>query len=102
MTITFGERLKWAREKNTMSVENMAKELNISFSSYYKYERNEREPNFDMLIRISAILNISIDYLLGINVDTDIHIDNWLLEINYSSNNKKEAMKTIWEQVKKL
>ena len=45
----------------------LAKILNVSLSSYQKYERekNSVTPSLDVLNRISDYYNVTIDYLLG-------------------------------------
>lgn len=43
----------------------MAKSLNISRVAYTNYELGNREPDFDTVMRISKILGVTVDYLLG-------------------------------------
>lgn len=46
----------------------MASELGISFWTYRSYElsgKNGREPNHEMLVKISEVLNVKVGYLLG-------------------------------------
>jgi transcriptional regulator with XRE-family HTH domain len=100
--ITFGKRLQNIRERQNITVEEVSDKLSISASGYKKYERNEREPKFELLIKISEILSVSVDYLLGINKISKDPIENWLIDIHLSTENKKEVMKNIWKQVNKL
>jgi transcriptional regulator with XRE-family HTH domain len=103
MTSTFAERLRYIRNQNNLTMEEAASKLDLSTSGYGKYERNERQPSFEVLVRISKVFNISSDFLLGVNATkNEESVEDWLLEINYSSEMKKEAMKNIWEQVKNL
>jgi transcriptional regulator with XRE-family HTH domain len=61
---TFGERLKNLRKSKKMKQEDLAEVLNISKSAVGMYERNEREPSYEMLESISNYFNESIDFLL--------------------------------------
>ncbi|MDR3021913.1 MAG: helix-turn-helix domain-containing protein [Clostridiales bacterium] len=44
--MTFGEKLKIAREKQFLSQEAMAKELGVSFSTVNRWENGKIEPNY--------------------------------------------------------
>ena len=62
---TFGKRLRSAREQaGYRSAESFAHALHIEPHTYRKYERGAAEPNFETLVRIKELLNISADYLL--------------------------------------
>ena len=61
------EKLKQLRTNKKLSQNELAKILNVSLSSYQKYERekNSVTPSLDVLNRISDYYNVTIDYLLG-------------------------------------
>lgn len=61
----FKERLRYTRELREMSQKEMAKKLDIAATTYRNYENTNREPNYDILVNISKVLNVSVDYLLG-------------------------------------
>ena len=63
--MTFGERLRVLRLEKKLTLRELAKELDISFSALGKYERNERQPDFETLEKLADYFNVSIDYLLG-------------------------------------
>ncbi len=73
---TVGERLKQLRLSKKMTQEALAKKLGVSISTVGMYERGQRNPDNEMLIKISKVFNISIDNLLGVrelsNEATDI------------------------------
>lgn len=60
-----GNRIKKLREEKNMKQEELAKILSISPSSIGMYERDEREPNDDLKLKLANFFNVSIDYLLG-------------------------------------
>ncbi|WP_276691198.1 YopX family protein [Acidaminococcus massiliensis] len=66
----FSKSLKYYRRKaGFSSAKEFATRLGLSYSTYVAYENTDREPRFDVLIKIADILNVSIDELLGRNSD---------------------------------
>ena len=63
--LTFGERLKKLRLERNLTQEALAEKLQIVKSTIAKYEKNTREPEFEILIKIADFFNTSTDYLLG-------------------------------------
>lgn len=61
----FGKRLRAARIARKYTQQRMADILTISLNSYQKYEQGERNPSFDILVKIADTLNVSIDWLLS-------------------------------------
>lgn len=51
----------------------LANRLNISQQAISKYEKEERDPDIDVLIRIAKLFNVSSDYLLGITNTRSIY-----------------------------
>ena len=68
----FSENLKRIRETRGYTQKEMAEQIPVSRTGYWYYEKNEREPDFNTLIRISKILEVSTDELLGINEKEDV------------------------------
>ncbi len=62
---TFADRLKFARQKTGLSQRAFAPKLNMSQNGYALYETGQRDPSIPTLIRLSKILNRSVDWLLG-------------------------------------
>lgn len=63
--IKIGERMKEERKKSGMTQREMAKRLNLSFSTYSNYENNYREPPMDIIKNFCEILSLSVDDLLN-------------------------------------
>ena len=61
----FAERIYELRQENTLSRAELALKLNVSVRLISYWENGQRECDFDMLIKISDLFLISIDYLLG-------------------------------------
>ena len=61
----FSKRLRAVRMKRKYTQQQMADLLTVSLNAYQKYEQGERSPALETLVRISDILKVPIDYLLG-------------------------------------
>ena len=61
----FSKRLNGVRNEKNLSRSELATKLNVSPRLICYWENDERECSFDMLLKISEVLDVSIDYLLG-------------------------------------
>ena len=59
-------RLKELRESKGMNMREVARQLNIPYTTYVNYEKGTREPNSEMLIKIARLYGVTIDYVIGI------------------------------------
>lgn len=64
---TIGERIAYKRMLKEMKQEDLAKKLNITRNALSQYEKNKRNVPLDIIVKISKILKVPTDYLLGIN-----------------------------------
>ena len=69
----FAENLRVYRERMKLSRKEIAALLSISIQAYGHYENGEREPKLEMLVKIATLLHVSVDDLLGYQVDTYGH-----------------------------
>lgn len=60
-----GENIKKYRKKNNISLENLAKLLNVTQSCINRYEKGSIEISTYNLYKISEYLNVSIDELIN-------------------------------------
>ena len=70
-----GNILKTLRERHDYNQDYVADKVNINRSTYANYERESREPNIAMLIKLADLYGISVDYLLGHTSDKDMPED---------------------------
>ena len=63
-----GNHLKQLREIKGISQKQVAKELMLPYNTYRNYENNVNEPNNEMLVRLAIYFNVSVDYLLDLNL----------------------------------
>lgn len=66
------EKLKEIREKTHMNKKEFAEYIGIKYTTYNNYETGTREPSSDFLILISSKFDVSIDYILGIQSESEI------------------------------
>lgn len=57
-------RLRELRLATGMQQQEAAKKLNIPGSTYAGYERGEREPRINVLIKLADYFHVSVDYLI--------------------------------------
>lgn len=61
----FSERVRKLRLDNNMTMDALAEKLNITKSRISMWENNGTVPREDVLIQLSRLYGVSIDYLLG-------------------------------------
>ena len=61
----FAKRMKKLRQDKKMTMDELAKTLNVSKSRVNMWENNGSVPRKDTLLAISSFFNVSTDYLLG-------------------------------------
>ena len=89
--INLGKKIKEYRKLNNITQQELANKLGISRSTLSYYENGEVEPNIYTLLKLSEIMNCSMDYLFSIEV-----LDNTDVKIDYSSyiNNNEKTINT--------
>ena len=61
----FFERLVYLREEKGFTRKQLAEKLGVSIRLVSYWENNQRECDFNMLIKIADVLDVTIDFLLG-------------------------------------
>nr|DAO95738.1 MAG TPA: Repressor protein CI [Caudoviricetes sp.] len=60
-----GDTLKQLRMKQGLTSEELCSKIGIKGGSYRNYERNDRKPDYDTLVKLSDFYGVTTDYLLG-------------------------------------
>ena len=68
--VSFEERLRECRAEKGLTQAQLAARLSVTQSTVGKYERGALQPNLEMLVQLCKVLEVSADYLLGINDET--------------------------------
>lgn len=61
----FGARLAQLLQEAEENQADLAKALGVAFQTVSGWVTGKREPDYDMLFRLAARYNVSIDFLLG-------------------------------------
>lgn len=64
--MNFGTRLRWARKRKKLSQSELGQRVNVSHATINRYERGINEPSFDMVQKLADALDVSVEFLLGI------------------------------------
>jgi transcriptional regulator with XRE-family HTH domain len=68
----FPERLKSAREMRKLTQNELGQRANLPATSIAHFEAGSRKPSFDNLRKLAVALGITIDYLLGREVESSV------------------------------
>ena len=75
MNIKIGERLKELRKSKGWTQVQVAAKMGLTDSVISFYERQERAPSPEVLIKFAELYDVSTDYLLGVEKVNDQHLD---------------------------
>lgn len=67
--MSFGAKLKNCRKNMSLSQKELGQKIGVAESTVSLYESNKRFPDAETLKKISALFNVSIDYLLGSSLE---------------------------------
>lgn len=67
VNIEVGKRLKECRKANKLTQREISEMLGIVLQQYQTYESGRYQMDYEKLIKVCKILNVSADYLLGIS-----------------------------------
>lgn len=99
------DKIKEVREKNKLNKREMAKKLEVPYTTYNNYETGAREPGSNFLINFSKVFNVTVDYLVGASADPIMGIEGQkkndilsdiILRLR-SDNNFLEVVKGLYE-----
>lgn len=61
----FPQRLKALRQEKNMLRQDLALHLKVSKSTVSGWEVGRNQPDYDILIELSILFGVSVDYLIG-------------------------------------
>lgn len=70
--IKWNKRIRDLREDNDLTQEDLASQLGISKRTLLRYESGVSEPTISVLISLSLLFNVSVDYIIGTKDTTEI------------------------------
>lgn len=101
-------KLKELRKHKGWTQKTVSDMLGIDRTTYAKYESGASEPNFEMLLKLSKLFNISVDNLVrgldssikSFDINTKTNSDD-LLEFTKILS-QRESMQLLFQQIKDL
>ncbi|MDO5028029.1 MAG: helix-turn-helix transcriptional regulator [Bacillota bacterium] len=67
--MTLGEKLQGLRKSKAMSQEDLAANLKVSRQTISRWEQDQALPDLSNIIALAKVFNISIDDLVGIDIE---------------------------------
>ena len=71
----WNKRIRDLREDNDLTQEDLASQLGISKRPLLRYESGVSEPTISVLISLSLLFNVSVDYIIIIGTKDTTEID---------------------------
>ena len=65
-----GDRLQELRRGAGLTQKQVADALDIHSVTYLHYEKDQREPPLELLVRMAAFFDVTTDWLLGVEPPT--------------------------------
>ena len=69
-----GDQIKHLRTARKMTQAEFAERISVTKSAVSAYENDTRLPSYDVLIQISRLFHVSVDYLLGCSEKTTLDV----------------------------
>lgn len=76
----FSEKLLALRKANDMTQEQLAQKLDVSRQSVSKWESGQAIPELEKIVAMSAVFNVTTDYLLKSSEINDLSVKTEMLE----------------------
>ncbi|MDV7714880.1 transcriptional regulator [Oenococcus oeni] len=95
----FPEQLKKYRNKKNLSQKDLAGKLFISRQAISKWESGETTPDLNNLIKLSELLDVSLDTLVLGSEEQNSRIDNKQFSFDPNSGNykRKYGQMNVWD-----
>ena len=97
MKIYFGETVRRLRRGKSLTQEQLAARLNVSFQTISKWERDESYPDITMLPVLAGFFGVKTDDLLGVNQAEN---ERRIGEIVDAYDNRRRPMEELLPQLK--
>lgn len=89
--MNFSEKLLTLRKAKDLTQEQLAEKLDVSRQSVSKWESGQATPDLEKIVEISAIFDVTTDYLLKSSEIDDLSVKTEMLE-------KQQQMMLLREQ----
>ncbi len=90
-------KLKQIREDKDIKQEILAKELGVTQTTISNWESGAREPDIQMLIKISKYFDVTVDYLIGNDMPNKKFASE--LKQSYENMTKEKMLDIVKKQI---
>ena len=73
--VNLGARLRTLRLERNITQTEMSKRVGVTKAMISSYELEQRQPSYDVLIKLAAYFGVTTDYLLGLDKSRTICVD---------------------------
>lgn len=87
-------RIKELREKNSLTLRGLGKEINMSSSRISQYETGKREPKLETWNKLAEYFNVPTSYLMGLSDDVN-GWKEWAENTGYSIKQIKDEIQRL-------
>ena len=101
--MNLGNKIKTLRKEHNLTQENLAEMLGVSYQAISRWENNITSPDISTLPILANIFNVTVDYLLDVNITKNEENINKIYDEYYhlSINNQiDECVKILEEGIK--
>lgn len=74
-------QIRMLRQSRKMSQVELAKKLNVTKQSVSNWENDNIQPSVEMLEKIASVFSVSVDYLLGIDMQECIDVSGLPIDV---------------------
>ena len=78
--MNFSEKILTLRKANNLTQEQLAEKLDVSRQSISKWESGQATPELEKIVEMSALFNVTTDYLLKSSEIDDLSVKTEMLE----------------------
>lgn len=62
--VLLGKRIKDLRNKHKLTQTELAEKVGVTKSTVAAYENDSRQPSYEVLVKMSYVFNVSLDYII--------------------------------------
>jgi transcriptional regulator with XRE-family HTH domain len=72
--VNMGERLRTLRSEKRLTQTEVSRRVGVTKSMISSYELEQRQPSYDVLIKLAAFFCTTTDYLLGVERERMVNV----------------------------
>lgn len=92
--MSLGQKIKELRKTKNISRTRLAGALGLTYWALSKYENDEREPDYQTLIRLADYFQVPIDYLFGRKLPP---ISEYIIDLSGQPGHIREEIRSFAE-----